>query len=391
MEPTTDREKKRRRRRRLPGKVEKLRAARRRRLYKECDVERALYRWFSKKAERPSQEELAKKATLFARRLGADTVQLRSIDEDWTVRWAKRFGLDKEGYSQDQTYACLCLELDWGSLPGLVSGQERVWLLAAGNLSGRHRTRLLITGKEWRPDCLKHVNMLSQPVVYAGGGVGRPTPDLFAWWFHREFAPAALALNNNGAVLVAEEAEFLPSAEECVAANGKVKLVIKPSDGTLDLVKTELKTRYAMLLVHSISIEGLSGYTLKDAFPLLHRAWLNVRPDVFSRTNPTEEDRILLLELQWMCQEAGLEADETILRAWTSDNEPYGSAVKAEPLDEQQDVPNAAEAAALLSKALLWMESEPIEPSYLLVLRDIIAIAKQARIYIITSASLVKY
>ena len=346
-------------------------------MYRECDVERAVYRWFSRRPERPSAADVAKKAALLARRLGADAGQVKAIDEDWAARWARRFGTDKEGYSQDQSYVCLCLQLDWGSLPGLNSVQDRVWLLAAGNLSGRHRTRLLITGKEWRPDCLKHVNMLSQPVVYAGGGVGRPTPDLFSWWFHREFAPAALALNSGGAVLVCEEAEFLPPAEECVAANGKVKLIVKSADGSLDLVKSELRTRYAMMLIHSVTIEGLSGYTLKDAFPLLHRSWLNVRPEVFGRTGTTEEDRILLLELQWLCQEAGLETDEASVRAWVAESAPPVNEVKAEPLEEQE-VPSAVEAAGLLSKALLWMETEPIEPSYLLVLRDIIAIARQA-------------
>ncbi|XP_054258415.1 uncharacterized protein LOC128983220 isoform X1 [Macrosteles quadrilineatus] len=293
----------------------------------------------------------------------------------------------------------------------------------AGNRSGRHRTRMLITGREWRPKCLRNVNMLSQPVVYAGGGIGKLTPDLFTWWFHREFAPAALSLNERGAILVIEHADFLPPVADCIASDGKVKLIIyqKPDNPysvfpDQTLVASELRTRYAMLLLHDISLEQqrwlsvsqfLANFTLKDAFPMLHRAWLNIRPETFSRcwanpvpTDPSvgvslsfgkststplqvEEDRMLLLELQWLAHDLGLEVTDEDLAHWVGTlPEPTDvPVVKPEPEEETEEsasVPTAAEAATHLQSVLAWMESEPIEPNLLMVVRDIMTMAKQA-------------
>ncbi|XP_073977686.1 uncharacterized protein isoform X3 [Rhodnius prolixus] len=409
-----------------------------RKVFPQADMERALSRWFSRRSNGndehimvPTVNEVIRKAVILSKRYGADETDLKLYNERWAQSWLKRFtGAEAhitnkipveeklptlefllDGYNDDQIYTGLGFEFDWTSLPDRSltrrTPEERVWLLMAGNKSGRHRTRMLITGKEWRPESLKHVNMLSQPVVYAGGGVGRLTPDLFSWWFHREFAPAALVLNETGAVLVMERADYLPSPAECVAADGKVKLVIYSSDNSATLkldqsvLKCELKSRYAMLLLHNLSIEQprwlsvthfLREFSLKEAFPLLHRAWLNVRPESFTRCWSTsitslqaEEDRFMLLELQWLSHDIGFEVTDEDVRVWASCDFDVAPEVKSEPREENRDlgandavVPTAAEAASHLAKALLWMESEPIEPSYLLVLRDIITIAKQA-------------
>lgn len=406
--------------------------------YRECDAERALYRWYSRrygsedaKGANLTVGDLVKKANLLAKRLGCSESDLTRIHEEWILKWAGKFGLSElttpkepppvvpdivtvlEEYTDDQIYTGLSFEFDWTSLPDRnmlrKAPEDRVWLMMAGNKSGRHRTRILITGKEWRPESLKYVNMLSQPVVYAGGGVGRITPDLFSWWFHREFAPAALVLNESGAVLVMEKADYLPSPADCVAANGKVKLVLySPDDSSVlkldqTVLRSELKTRYAMLLLNNLAMEQprwlsiphfLSNFSLKEAFPLLHKAWLNVRPDTFSRcwtstpSPPTEEDRVLLLELQWISHDIGFEVTDDDVKSWATSNNcelPDGpDSVKTEPREDRdgaETIPTAPEAVGHLQKALLWMESEPIEPSYLLVLRDIITIAKQARLF----------
>ncbi|KAF6208351.1 hypothetical protein GE061_016805 [Apolygus lucorum] len=420
-------------RKRLPKK-----RAEDKRNYRECDVERALYRWYSRRTDGDESSVanctiggLVKKATILAKRLGGSETDLKRLHQEWILKWSEKFGLREipalleppplqvksqeissvlEEYNDDQIYTGLAFEFDWTSLPDRSmmrkTPEERIWLLMAGNKSGRHRTRVLITGKEWRPESLKYVNMLSQPVVYAGGGVGRITPDLFSWWFHREFAPAALVLNESGAVLVMEKAEYLPSPSDCVAANGKVKLILYSEDESSNLkldqtvLRSEMKTRYAMLLLNNLAMEQprwlsiphfLSNFNLKEAFPLLHKAWLNVRPDTFSRCwtstpsrLPTEEDRLLLLELQWISHDIGFEVTDEDVKTWANSKCEVHSnleSIKTEPREDRdgtETVPTASEAVSHLQKALLWMESEPIEPSYLLVLRDIITIAKQA-------------
>ncbi|XP_021922148.1 uncharacterized protein LOC110830984 isoform X2 [Zootermopsis nevadensis] len=433
-----------------------------------------------------STAELRKKALSIARRLGASRDLLDLVTRAWIRRWQTRYGVPKasstppplptqsadvtitvtsaeksevqEGavpspseqlrqilrngeYTADQVYCAYGFQLDWKSLPDRTleetSPNDKVWVLMAGNRTGRHRTRMLITGRLWRPSCLRHVNMLSQPVVYAGGGSGTVTPDLFTWWFHHEFAPAAATLHPRGAILVIEQAPFVPQESECVAADGAVRLVVYPKgnfgDGAVldhGLVVSEFRTRYAMMLLSSVTANStdhqhatlvsdyLRNFVLKDAFPMLHRSWLNLRSETFLRcwdrvaslTNEepgpcseilpctlalsssganaahAQEDRMMLLELQWLSHDLGLEVTDDDLATWAQDSRSEDvslESVKAEPVDETSEdavpaLPTPVEAADHLARALLWMETEPLDPALLLVVRDIITLAKQA-------------
>ena len=127
-----------------------------------------------------------------------------------------------------------------------------------------------------------------------------------------------------------------------------------------------------MLLLHNISVEQqrwisvgqyVATFTLKDAFPMLHRAWLNIRPETFNRcwtsaddhsfddvaltfgrsaATPlqVEEDRMLLLELQWLSHDLGLEVTDEDLARWVRSVAAEASAspeqvyVKPEPTEE---------------------------------------------------------
>ncbi|KAJ4441662.1 hypothetical protein ANN_11520 [Periplaneta americana] len=420
----------------------------------ETDLERALFRWFERYQQQQQRErhaggdevrvtvllstaELRKKAHGIARRMGASQDLLDRVTRSWVRRWQSRYGVPKASttppppaqstandvtitvtststaavavevpspaeqlrrilrggdYAADQVYCAYGFQLDWKSLPDRTleesNASEKVWVLMAGNRTGRHRTRMLITGRLWRPPSLRHVNMLSQPVVYAGGGSGTLTPDLFTWW-----------------LVVFPEGEF---GDGAVLDHG--------------LVVSELRTRYAMLLLSSVAANStdhqhatlvpdyLKTFSLKDAFPMLHRSWLNVRSETFLRcwervaslTNeepvayprapactlalsssgatPTQaqEDRMMLLELQWLSHDLGLEVTDDDLATWarleSSDpTAPPPDRVKTEPAEEGSAegavsaVPSAAEAADHLAQALLWMESEPLDPGLLLV------------------------
>ncbi|PNF28601.1 hypothetical protein B7P43_G09372 [Cryptotermes secundus] len=425
----------------------------------ETALERALFRWFERYQQQQQRErhgggdevrvtvllstaELRKKALSIARRLGASQDVLEIVTRNWIRHWQTRRILRDGEYSADQVYCAYGFQLDWKSLPDRTLAEtatcDRVWVLMAGNRTGRHRTRMLITGRLWRPPCLRHVNMLSQPVVYAGGGSGTLTPDLFTWWFHHEFAPAAATLHPRGAVLVVEQGPFVPQESECVAVDVRVRLVVYPKgdfgDGAVldhGLVISELRTRYAMMLLSSVAANStehqhatlvsdyLRKFTLKDAFPMLHRSWLNVRSETFLRcwervtslTNgdpepspetpactlalssfgaapaQAQEDRMMLLELQWLSHDLGLEVTDDDLATWALDcgtGDIPLEGVKTEPVDEGAEdsvsrVPTPAEAADHLTHALLWMETESLDPGLLLVVRDIITLARQAR------------
>jgi hypothetical protein len=477
----------------------------------ETALERALFRWFERYQQQQQRErhgggdevrvtvllstaELRKKALGIARRLGASQDLLDTVTRTWVRHWQTRYGVPKASatppphpaqcadvtitvtaagvesevpsaaeqlrrilqdgaYSADQVYCAYGLRLDLKSLPDRTLGEitpgDTVWVLMAANRTGRHRTRMLVTGRLWRPPCLRHVNMLSQPVVYAGGGSGSLTPDLFTWWFHHEFSPAAATLHPRGAVLVVGQGPFVPQESQCVADDGRVRLVVYPKGNFADgavldhgLVVSELRTRYAMMLLSSVAANSaehqhatlvpdyLRSFTLKDAFPMLHRSWLSVRSETFlrcwqrvaslSNADPgprpfpespactlalsslgstpahAQEDRLMLLELQWLSLDLGLEVTDDDLATWALDCGTHGpsEAVKTEVPDDGPDetaigVPTPSEAADHLAHALLWMESEPLDPALLLVVRDIITLAKQARwVALVTSCLL---
>ncbi|TGZ51134.1 Protein pangolin [Temnothorax longispinosus] len=381
-----------------------------------------------------------------------------------------------ENYDRSRIYLAHVCYLDWRDLPGKRRGGggggsggddgsvgnrdatrsgERVWVVGAADHEGHHRTRLLVAGRHWRPRCLRRVNMLSQPVVYAGGGRGSLTADLFLWWFHREFAVTAMAMHPDGAVLVAESADYLPPEGDCVAADGLVRLFVVPKDCMeTRLVVRELRVRLATGILSRArcgvyrdkfpSILGLPDeegdhrldaylkrFTLKEAFADLHRAWLSVRSETFARSwtlprdredHPLagcngamlpprihavdqEEDRMLLIELQSLAREVGLEITDDELGSWILDEESALARFvrKREPdeehcrvkieietdkwldrnddededgkndgveEDDSEDEPTAGEAVGLLSRVLTWMEREPLDPGLLLAVRS---------------------
>lgn len=372
-------------------------------------------------------------------------------------------------YGDDQIYFAFCFELNWTSLPDTSvesCNEEPVWLLMAANRSGRHRTRILVTGREWRPQCLKHVNMLSQPVVYAGGGKGALTPDLFCWWFRKEFVPAAESVNV-AFVLVVED-KWVTSKLEEIADSRNIPLVStsNPCQADWDLVVAEFKTRYITFLLKNLMntlettsvnsvTEYLKAFTLKDAFPLFHKAWLVIRSESFHRLSVlswihskgklsgnyssldeennalinlskennekikdeygsvnltvkvtckeerkeigklaltkkgnvlpkyVQEDRMLLLELQWLAHDVGLEVTDEDLSSWvlnrtTSEREFIKIEESEVSVSGEDFLPTANEAVNCLSKALLWMETQPLDPNFLLTVREIVEIAKQA-------------
>lgn len=469
---------------------------------REVDLERALYRWYERYQDQRKEldagetvletEQLLKKAKSFVQKLGGNQTLLMLITRSWVTRWQERYGVPKsdsqetpdssadvklkkkqkvespdvrqalsidtswgtvdnqktlnlstvfQKYAHDQIYIAFCFRLDWKQLPDRTlenTPDDPVWLLMAGNVTGRHRTRILVTGRHWRPTCLRHVNMLSQPVVYAGGGDGEVTADLLSWWFHREFIPAAESINQRAVLLASDGFKLKP--EDCVSSDGTVRLILVNENAIdLNLINAEFRTKYTTLLLRNLShfdassiVESLNGITLKEAFPLFHKSWLSLRTESFQRccsnaletpssesisanlihnalssdlinlsaakedepkiprlsltrrndvkTGHAQEDRMLLLELQWLAHDLGLEVTDEDLSKWALDSDSDGVKVKPEPVDEScsdREVPNAGEAVEYLSKALLWMETLPLEPNLLMVVRDIIDVAKQ--------------
>ncbi|XP_017878006.1 uncharacterized protein LOC108623756 isoform X2 [Ceratina calcarata] len=365
-----------------------------------------------------------------------------------------------ESYDRSRIYLAHVAFLDWRDLPGrrraATGNDEKVWVVGAADHEGHHRTRLLVTGRHWLPRCLRRVNMLSQPVIYAGGGRGSLTVDLFLWWFHREFAVTAMAMHPDGAILVAESAEYLPPEADCVAADGLVRLFVVPKDCLeTGIVIRELRVRLATGILSRACYDVykrvsnketnrlhtyLKRFTLKEAFADLHRAWLSIRSDTFARSwilprdrdessidcstthaGPSlssrahidqDDDRLLLIELQNVAREMGLEVNDEELSKWILEqgNEASTRRVGRNELDEDhcrvkieaeekwadyevgkqqgtdaeddededeenEDEPTAEETVGLLSRVLTWMEREPFDPGLLLTVRSMRDIA----------------
>lgn len=301
-----------------------------------------------------------------------------------------------DGYKDDEIYAGLLIPFDINGVPvktldTTVNPDRKVWLLMAGNKSGRHRTRVLVIGKRWRPPCMETVNMLGQPVIYAGGGDGHPTQDLFKWWFETEFCPAALSINSK-AVLVMDKTSFVPDSCE---HNG---VSLQPRHGhsiSKSSLFVEFKATYVALLFMQASLDQqseksiqrfLDKYTLKDAFVVLHRAWLQVTTESFStcwkNCSYTSTLKGIMLGVQWLAHDLGLEISDDDMLAWVISNpveitEPENLSAVAERVEIP---PSAIQTVDYLKKALLWVETQPLEPSFVIAIRDLITYAKQARI-----------
>ena len=331
-----------------------------------------------------------------------------------------------QDYDHSRIYLAHVFYLDWRDLPGMRStGEESVWVLGAANHYGHHRTRLLVVGKHWRPRCFKKVNMITQPVVYAGGGKGSLTTELFLWWFHHEFATTAVALHPDGAILVAESADYLPTEVGCVTTDGLVRLHVIPRDCLeCSFVTMEIRIRLAIGFLSRTRTKmyycdtytqnenplevHLRKFTLKEAFVDLHQAWLSVESETFTRiwvvmhdtnikqklspntslsTEPhqIQYHRTLITNLWNLAREAGITVDENDIVSWLLNEEiKYTRSIKTDfeeditinkilhefEEEEDDDGPSAEEAAKLLSQVLLWMETEPLDPSFLLTIRS---------------------
>lgn len=367
----------------------------------EADVIKKLEIWYprwTRNVGRPlTPLNLKKKTVMMLKALHVSAHVVSVVTLDWIKKFLKSQG-NLEENNDDEIYAGLLIPFDINGIPDktldtAVNPDRKVWLLMAGNKSGRHRTRVLVIGKRWRPPCMETVNMLGQPVVYAGGGDGYPTQDLFKWWFETEFCPAALSINSK-AVLIMDKTYFVP--EKC-EYNG-VSLQLHDGDSiSKSSLFVEFKATYTALLLTQASLDQqsersiqrfLGKYTLKDAFILLHRAWLQVTTESFSTcwTNCayTPSLKGIVLGVQWLAHDLGLEVSDDGMYNWILSNstevtEPENLSTYSENIDIP---PSATETVDYLKKALLWVETQPLEPSFVIAIRDLITYAKQARINI---------
>ncbi|XP_050059272.1 uncharacterized protein LOC114118917 isoform X2 [Aphis gossypii] len=367
------------------------------RISSEADIIKKLEIWYTrwtKSIGRPlTPLNLKKKTIMLLKTLKVSTDIISIITLDWIKKFMKNRG-NLEGYDDDEIYAGLLIPFDVNGIPDItldtnVNPDRKVWLLMAGNKSGRHRTRVLVIGKRWRPPCIETVNMLGQPVIYAGGGDGFPTQDLFKWWFETEFCPAALSINSK-AVLVMDKASFIP--EKC-EYNG---VSLQNHDGDSISKSTlfiEFKATYTALLLTQASLDQqsersiqrfLEKYTLKDAFILLHRAWLQVTTESFStcwkNSTYTSALKGTILGVQWLAHDLGLEVSDDDMLVWILSNpveftEPENLSTDSEDIEIP---PSATQTVDYLKKALLWVETQPLEPSFVIAIRDLITYAKQA-------------
>lgn len=444
------------RRKRL-RKVNLLSRTRQISVVRETELERRLYRVY-RLIQRQNQADLLDSNKLYERLLvlldkwSCPENLKTKVDRKWLENWCKKYNIviskepssvDEDSpkdtleqvlveYDEDEVYLCFCFQFSWSSLPDKHLGaggnmeDDMVWLLMAANQTGRHRTRICVVGKEWRPECLNHVNMVSQPVVYAGGSDGQVTLDLFTWWFYHEFSPGALTINRK--VTLVAESDSLLSCASFISQETRAKVIWLKDENNgnpmeENVALTEFRVKYAKLLLSSIYVEEpnaavqsyLAQFTIKDAFPLFHKAWLMIRVETFARAykqlvtakNDTAKvsrisgfgdleeingDGRMLLELQWMAHDLGLEITDDDLIKWARSGKvrmleagtsKMGSrTIKKENLPSEQ-IPSAAESVEYLSKALLWMETEALDPNYLLFVRNIILIAKQARVLVV--------
>lgn len=400
-------------------------------------LERILFRWYQKYQQRKKENEeeeaaddetispetlLAKAQSIVDKVDCTDDVK-EKLNLDWIHHWQKLYGVTDETQGIDlrvtkpieeegsEIYYLYCFTLNFKGLPSnqvTENENDLVSILMAANKTGTHRTRVLVTGKQWRPPCLKHVNMVTQPVIYAGGGNSIITPELFKWWFSREFDPVVSILYPK-TILFTNNSGFLEIITE---ANPRVTIQLNETNDFQNIVRWEFRTILTSMILRNYlnfkSIESIdfneymSNLTIKDAFLFIHRAWLHIRPETFPRAVSTEEattrksklvfnrvgsevdlqgDNNLLLELQWMTHDLGLEVTDDDLLEWVFGTKPEVE-VKVELVAEvsgisEEDGSVDKDIVDHLEKVIFWMESEPFDSNLLLCMQDVLAYAKK--------------
>ncbi|XP_050536793.1 uncharacterized protein LOC126902986 isoform X2 [Daktulosphaira vitifoliae] len=380
-----------------PKKHMSVKNAKKLRITCEADVTKKIDLWYSKWTKnlgRPlTPLNLKKKSIIMLKMRKVSPSIISLITLDWIKKFMKNRGC-LDGYNDDEIYAGLFIPFDINGLPDktkyVTNNQDRnVWLLMAGNKSGRHRTRVLVIGKRWRPPCIESVNMLGQPVIYAGGGGGHPTQDLFKWWFETEFCPAALSINSK-AVLVMEKASYVPEKHDYqgVSLQQCDKNTISESSMFI-----EFKITYTTLLLTQILLEQqcknpiqsfFKKYTLKDAFILIHRAWLQVTTESFAKcwknTTWSFPLKYSISELRWLIHDLGMQVsnDEMLIWMLSHPSEVVEAEIESAKFEDVEIPPHAPQVVDHLKKALLWVETQPLEPTFVITIRDLISYAKQA-------------
>jgi hypothetical protein len=151
------------------------------------------------------------------------------------------------GYTDEQLYNCDETALYYKLLAnkslylkkapskaGMKTNEERVSLLLCASKTGNHKLNPFCIGKSRSPQCFKHVNMNSQPVIYKNSSCAWITCDIFASWFENEFVPSVRChlcskKLEEKALLVWDHCPAHP-ADVLKLKDGKIQLIFLPKN-----------------------------------------------------------------------------------------------------------------------------------------------------------------
>lgn len=322
--------------------------------------------------------------------------QSKSDNLEWDDGYIAESPHSEKPYEDEQIYDMFFMKLPWKKFTLDVDFESKdvLIVLLCANRAGSRRTRVLVVGPEDDLKCMIGIHPLSQPVLYTTHSL---ESEQLIDWFNFQFVPA----NSD---------EFLPCllicAEniqcdgDCLSYDGKDTLrfqakLPEKEERRLQNIRNVMHARYCLYLLEMYAQykEQYDNFdfnkflkchfNFKVAIPLIHRSWMETdvelsadHESILSNLTDQLTDAVRILGLS----DRRIDEETDFVKIEIENK------FRHEPGEQEAtetSIPTASQTASLLETALLWMETQPIEPDIIIGIRQIASHIRKACFYII--------
>ena len=173
---------------------------------------------------------------------------------------------------------------------------DRFTVLCCANMTGRDKVKLLVIGKSKKPQCFKHVDVNTLPVIYRANHNAWTTSALFQEWVTAW--DAALAIDRRKILLLVDNCTAHPHIDtlknirlEFLPAN-TTSLIQPMGQGVIKNLKTFYRKELVQMTVAAIednlasssstATDSSSKFTLLDPIRFVAKSWQQVKGDTIA-------------------------------------------------------------------------------------------------------------
>lgn len=260
--------------------------------------------------------------------------------------------------------------------PGYKASKDRITVMCCSNVSGTHKSKLVVIGKAKKPRSFKGSRATNLPVYYYGQKKGWMNKDIFHDWFHKQFCPDVrdfLTSNNlpQKAILVLDNAPSHPHESQLKSADGNISVKYLPPNVTALIqpmdqgVIANLKRHYrSSVLKNLVDMGGNlkefflnNNFTILDAIYECVAAWGKIKPSTL-----TKSWRKILPDVSLDDDFQGFECDDDAAGLATlARSLPGGEKVSEEDIDEWLNIDRDLPAVEVLSDEEILRRAQGID------------------------------